>query len=244
MRKYLLLTDKEEILNKFNQIVVSLKIREDFDYGWTSGNFDFVRDMHKSFNSWLYNPIEPIDIKDPNLYKYKIIFSLHCKQLFPKELVEKVRCINIHPGYNPYNRGWYPQVFSILNDLPFGATIHEIDSKIDHGNIIVQRKIDIELYDTSLSVYEKVVGVEMDLLRESLIDIINNNYFFTKIPEEGNINYKKDFNKLKEIDVNDKDTFMNHITKLRALSHGNFKNAYFIDEKGNKIFIKIELTKE
>ena len=244
MRKFLLITDKIELLARFNQIVVSKKLREDFDYGWSYNNYDFCADYHKSFNSWMYKPVEPIDVRDKSLYKYEIIFSLHCKQLFPKELIEKVRCINIHPGYNPYNRGWYPQVFSILNGLPFGVTIHKIDNKIDHGPIITQERIYIEPHDTSLSVYEKVVDVEMKLLDRNLIDIINKNYSFVRIPDEGNINYKKDFNDLGKIDINDKDTFFNHITKLKALSHGDFKNAYFINDNGDKIFIKIELTKQ
>lgn len=244
MKKYLLITDKEILLSRFNYMIISKKLRDDFDYGWTSGNYDFVRDMHNSFNSWMYQPVEPIDIKDPKLYKYEIIFSLHCKQLFPKELTEKVRCINIHPGYNPYNRGWYPQVFSILNGLSFGVTIHEIDPKIDHGPIIIQEKIKIESHDTSLSVYEKVVDVEMKLLNKHILDIINKNYNFVILPQEGNINYKKDFNALKELDLKNIDTLENHIKLLRALSHGDYKNAYFIDKDGNKIYIKIELTKE
>lgn len=244
MGKYLLITDRVDLLTRFHHVVISKRMRDDFDYGWTSGNYDFVRDLDKSFNKWMFKRLEPIDIKDPKLYNYEIIFSLHCKQIFPKELVEKVRCINIHPGYNPYNRGWYPQVFSILNGLPFGVTIHEIDPKIDHGPIIIREKIEIEPQDTSLSVYEKVIDVEMELLDKHLLDIINKNYNFVIIPSEGNINYKKDFYNLKELDLNNVDTLENHIKKLRALSHGNYKNGYFIDKEGNKIYIKIELSKE
>ena len=35
-----------------------------------------------------------------------------------------------------------------------------------------------------------------------------------------------------------------HIDLLRALSHGDFKNAYFLDNKNEKIRVKIELKKE
>ena len=40
---------------------------------------------------------------------YNLVMSIHCKQLFPTELVNNVRCVNVHPGLNPYNRGWFPQ---------------------------------------------------------------------------------------------------------------------------------------
>jgi methionyl-tRNA formyltransferase len=76
------------------------------------------------------------DLKKSNhiieiIEKYQLVFSLHCKQIFPSELISNVKCINVHPGYNPLNRGWYPQVFSIIYDLPIGATIHEIDEVVD-----------------------------------------------------------------------------------------------------------------
>ena len=83
--------------------------------------------------------------------EYKLIISAHCKKIFPKKLVESTRCINIHPGYNPYNRGWFPQVFSILNKLPLGATIHEMDEGLDSGDIISQEKVSINSSDDSLS---------------------------------------------------------------------------------------------
>jgi methionyl-tRNA formyltransferase len=78
-----------------------------------------------------------------------------------------MRCINIHPGLNPYNRGWYPQVFAINNGLPHGATIHEMDDKIDHGDIIYQKSVDIKLSDTSKTLYERVLDTEIFLFKEN-----------------------------------------------------------------------------
>ena len=76
--------------------------------------------------------------------------------------------LQLHPGYNPYNRGWYPQVFAILNNTVIGATLHEIDDLLDHGDIIDQEYVPITDYDTSLSVYEKVQSVEIKILRRNL----------------------------------------------------------------------------
>ena len=57
---------------------------------------------------------------------YSKVISLHCKQIFPDELVKSMTCINIHPGYNPYNRGWYPQVFAIINKIKLGVKIFKL----------------------------------------------------------------------------------------------------------------------
>ena len=46
-----------------------------------------------------------------------------------------------------------------------------------------------------------------------------------------------------EINLNNKDSFLNHINILRALTHGDYSNAYFFDENGNKIHLTVELKK-
>ena len=99
------------------------------------------------------------------------------------------------------------------------------------------------MYDTSLTAYNKILNAEIELLNENFENILKLEYeTFTK--DEGNLNLKTDFDALCEIDINQNDTFRNHINKLRALTHGDYTNAFFIDEKGNKIFLKIEMRKE
>ena len=65
-----------------------------------------------------------------------LVISAHCKKIFPASLIDSIRCVNIHPGYNPVNKGWFPQVFSILNGQIAGATIHIMTSEVDSGPII------------------------------------------------------------------------------------------------------------
>jgi methionyl-tRNA formyltransferase len=173
---------------------------------------------------------------------YDLVFSIHSKQIFPAELVQKVRCINVHPGLNPHNRGWFPQVFSILNKLPLGATIHEIDEELDHGKIIVQKEVPIYANDTSLTAYNRVQEAEVVLLEMYLDSIIEGDYEAKSMNEIGNLNLKNDFYKLCELDLTKTQTIGETIDLLRALTHGNYKNAWFYDEKtGNKIYVSVEL---
>lgn len=176
--------------------------------------------------------------------EYKLIISAHCKKIFPKKLVESTRCINLHPGYNPYNRGWFPQVFSILNKLPLGATIHEMDEGLDSGDIIFQEEVPIGNSDDSLSLYNKVLQKEINLFQNNFDKIIEGSYIKIKPKSKGNLNLKKDFNNLCKLDLNSMGTMGEHIDLLRALSHGDFKNAYFLDNENKKIRVKIELKKE
>lgn len=201
-----------------------------------------------SFRTHLDKSVAVLDmknVKDVNFIidSFDLVISMHCKQIFPKNLIDHVKCINVHPGYNPINRGWYPQVFAIINNLPVGATIHEIDEHLDHGAIIARAIVEKRANDTSLSLYERITEMEIILLDRYFEQILNNTYE-TVMPEgEGNLFLKKDFNKLCKIELNEKLTWREAIDRLRALSHGDFRNAFYIDaDTGRKVFVNISLS--
>ncbi|WP_283642106.1 dTDP-4-amino-4,6-dideoxyglucose formyltransferase [Croceibacter atlanticus] len=204
----------------------------------------------KDFDEFSLEPVKVFDLRlesDINkiIANFDLILSVHCKQIFPPRLVNTIKCINIHPGYNPINRGWYPQVFSIINDLPIGATIHEIDEEIDHGAIITRAFVDKKSTDTSLSLYNKIVEKELLLFKKNIKSIINNTYTTIKPESEGDLYLKKDFNALCRLDLEETLTAKQFIDKLRALTHGAYKNAFFLDpNSGKKIFISINLEEE
>jgi methionyl-tRNA formyltransferase len=239
----LIISDNHYICKRFKEIVST-----DSKYN----KYEFVYAISPFSREYDFLPVETVAIdlrndKDLNyiINNFYLVISIHCKQLFPPKLVDSVKCINVHPGYNPINRGWYPQVFSIINDLPIGATIHEIDNELDHGKIIVRELVEKNSIDTSLSLYSKVINKEIELLQENLLNILENSYSAFEPENDGNLYLKKDFNALCKIDLNQTITFKDCINKLRALTHGDYKNCYFIDENtGEKIFIRIILEKE
>lgn len=174
--------------------------------------------------------------------KFDLVISAHCKQLFPDILVKGVKCINVHPGYNPLNRGWYPQVFAIINNEVIGATIHEIDTELDNGPIIARKLVEKSISDTSLSLYQKVVNAEIELFEEYIGLIIGGTYPVIQPETKGKLYLKKDFNNLCKIDMDSEGTFLQFYNHLRALSHGEFKNAYFIDPVSKKkIFLSLNV---
>jgi methionyl-tRNA formyltransferase len=235
MSKRLVLSDNYKALSNFSSI--SEARGYDFEYRHSKGNEKIKSELGNRIN------IKPLDVAKSEhkiTKEYNLIISLHCKQIFPKKIVDNIRCINVHPGYNPYNRGLYPQVFSIINGKPCGVTIHEMDENIDSGPVIARRKVDIEKYDTSKDVYDKIIKLEKKMIKK-YIDIIMDNSYEAKKVKRGNYNGKKDFKELCKIDINEKGKFGNFLDRLRALTHGKNKNAYFKDGKGNKIYVRIEL---
>ncbi len=239
MKSVFIITDNPWWLEKIYKLFSKL----DYDYSCycsPKGASLFSKEIAKG-------DIEVIDLKvqsDELISKFDIGFSIHCKQLFPKKLVDGVRCVNIHPGLNPYNRGWFPQVFSIINKKPVGATIHIMDEQIDHGDILLQCEVEINDWDTSKTLYDRVVQAEYKLLENNISEIIDGRVKAHKLEDKGNYNSISDYINIKEIDMDKKVTMREAIDFLRALTHPPYKNAFFFTASGEKIFVSIELEKE
>ncbi|MCB8566258.1 dTDP-4-amino-4,6-dideoxyglucose formyltransferase [Fusobacterium ulcerans] len=238
--KILVITDNEYIFQNFLLIIKNEKYKNfKFSFRYSLKNTSM---KEKYLNSEIFKPINVKEEVEDIIKNYDMVFSLHCKQIFPAKLVNVLKCINVHPGLNPYNRGWFPQVFSILNKLDCGVTIHYMDEYLDHGKILFQEKVSMYDWDTSLSLYNRIQNKEIELLEKNLYDILTKNIEGFKV-EEGNINTLNDFKKLCEIDLDEKITMREAIDKLRALSHGEYKNAYFTTDN-KKIYVQLFLEKE
>lgn len=200
-------------------------------------------DIFQSPGGTLEN-VPSIDVNTAVAYiaeNYQLVISLHNKQIFPTELVRKVRCVNVHPGNNPWNRGWFPHVFSIINGMKAGVTIHEIDEYLDHGPIIVQREYKIRSWDTSKTAYASILSMERDLLEEYYTVIRDLEYMPYSPSGEGNLNMRKDFESLKLLDLEQYGRFGDFLNHLRSLTHEPYRNCYFVDENGTRVFVRIVL---
>ncbi|BCV57503.1 hypothetical protein TUM17384_14480 [Shewanella algae] len=239
MKKVLIISDNYELVSFLKELTISNSYNAKFDYKYSHINNspELLRQLG----------LQSVNVKDDDVVEYIIneydlVISAHCKQIFPKKLVDSVRCINIHPGLNPHNRGWFPQVFSIINKKPIGCTIHEMNDKVDHGEIIYQESVDVYPDDDSFKVYQRVVQTEKKLIRRYLNDLVNKQYVSKPMFSEGNYNGIEDFKKLCELKLESISTLGEHIDLLRALTHGEFKNAYFI-KKWCKVLYKCQNRK-
>lgn len=237
----MVISDNFELTNFFKEKVKILKTSSLIDYRYTIINKD--PEKLKSIGA------KAIDMKNAEhiekiIHYYDILFSLHCKQIFPTNLVNNKPCINLHPGLNPYNRGWFPQVFSIINKFPIGATLHLMDEMVDHGEVIDQKEVQLNETDTSYDLYRKVIEAEKEVLSNNLNEILNNNINSKPMTNQGNYNSISDFKKLCSLDMEHKGTLREHLDLLRALTHRGFDNAYFYSEGNKRVYVKIELNKE
>lgn len=80
--------------------------------------------------------------------------------IFPKAVINKFNqnLINLHPSLLPIGRGADPIFWSIVDELPQGATIHRVDESIDTGEILAQEEIKIDSWLNSGQIYDLAMG--------------------------------------------------------------------------------------
>lgn len=84
--------------------------------------------------------------------------------------------VNTHPSFLPYNRGKHYSFWAIVEQVPFGVTLHFVDTGIDTGDIVAQTPISIDWTDTGQSLAERA--------REAMITLVKDTY---PILKSGNI---------------------------------------------------------
>lgn len=174
----------------------------------------------------------------------EILFTVNFGYKIPREVLKMYKkALNLHLSYLPYNKGSHPNVWAIIEGTPAGVTIHEMTENIDEGKIIYQEKVTIDPTDTGKILYEKLEEKSVEIIRKEFFNIINDKYK-PKDNKAGTIHYAKEFKQLCKIDLNKEYKAKDLINILRALTYPPYKNAYFIDENGNKVYIEVKLTKE
>lgn len=94
-------------------------------------------------NSLILDYIDRIGMKD------LIGVSVAFEKIFKKNLLSKLKIINLHPSLLPKYRGPAPELWAIKNKEKYiGITLHWVNEGIDTGNILYQDKFEID-YDMS-----------------------------------------------------------------------------------------------
>ena len=114
-----------------------------------------------------------------NLKKYKI--QLICLAGFMKILSKKFinkfngEILNIHPSLLPKYKGLNTHEKAIKNNDKYsGCTVHFVDSKLDSGKIILQKKVKIFKKDDVKSLASKILKQEHLLYPKALSKVLTN----------------------------------------------------------------------
>tara|TARA_Y100001935_G_C17057350_1_gene384987 strand:+ start:40 stop:621 length:582 start_codon:yes stop_codon:yes gene_type:complete len=108
--------------------------------------------------------------------KIKLICLAGFMKILSKNFIEKFRgkILNIHPSLLPKFKGLNTHMRAIKNNEKYsGCTVHFVNSKLDSGKIILQKKVKISKNETSHSLAKKILIQEHKLYPQAILKIFN-----------------------------------------------------------------------
>lgn len=226
----------EKLINSTNVIMVVCQPDREKD---RKGNIIFpeIKKLAIENNIEVYQPIKVREEYQYILDKNPdIIITCAYGQIIPSEILEfpKYGCINVHGSLLPKLRGGAPIHHAIINgDKVTGMTIMYMDKKMDAGDIISKREVEILDTDNLDSLYSKMSHVGATLLMDTLPSILEGTNDRIK-QEESEVTFGFNITKEDEI-INFNDKSINIFNKIRGLDSVPGASTY-LDGKRVKIY--------
>ena len=90
--------------------------------------------------------------------------SIHYPRILTAATLRRYRKVyNLHPGLLPWGRGFFPIFWALWEKTPAGATLHEVDERLDTGPIVAQLRVEATETDTGGSLFARVREAERKL---------------------------------------------------------------------------------
>jgi len=119
--------------------------------------------------------LQPTNLKSSDFHKE--LESLHANlqvvvafRMLPEVVFElpELGCFNLHASMLPQYRGAAPINWAVINgESSTGATTFFLKKKIDTGNIILQREVEISEFETAGELHDKLMHVGASLVVET-----------------------------------------------------------------------------
>ena len=110
-------------------------------------------------------------ISEINNEKIKLICLAGFMRILSKNFIKrfKGKILNIHPSLLPKYKGLNTHQRAISNNEKYsGCTVHFVNSRLDTGKIILQKKVKISKFDTAKSLAKKVLIQEHKLYPKAI----------------------------------------------------------------------------
>lgn len=184
---------------------------------------------------------QPVSLKSEEVYnflsknEFDVFIVVVYGKLIPNNILDipKYKTLNIHPSLLPKLRGPSPIKTAILNETETGVTIIVLDQEMDHGPIVVQKKLIPNVWPKGVIELDKELAIlGAELLIKTLPDYINGKI----VPQEQNHQLATFTKKVEKEDafLNLSDSVEVNLRKVKA--YEDWPRAYFFYEKnGNKI---------
>ena len=151
--------------------------------------------------------------------------------------------LNTHPSLLPHNRGKHYNFWALVEQAPFGVTIHRVDSGVDTGDIVAQEKIDYDWCDTGETLYNKAQSAMFELFCKTY-PVLRKGQYDSK-PQNvslGSFHRAADLEGASMIDLDAMYRARDLINLLRARTFEGYPSCWF-EESGDRYEISVKIRK-
>ena len=130
----------------------------------------------KIFNFKKKNLAEKKILEELNKNRISLICLAGFMKILSKNFIKrfKGKILNIHPSLLPKFKGLNTHERAIINKEKYsGCTVHYVNSKLDSGKIIIQKRVKIKKNETPKTLAKKILLQEHKLYPAAILKIFN-----------------------------------------------------------------------
>lgn len=151
--------------------------------------------------------------------------------------------VNTHPSLLPHNRGKHYNFWALVEQAPFGVSLHRVDAGVDSGPIVAQARIAYDWCDTGETLYNKA--------RDAMTELLDKTYpvlragAFESTPQNisaGSLHRVSELESASKIELDACYRGRDLLNLLRARTFDGHPGCWF-DDAGNRYEISIKIKK-
>lgn len=152
--------------------------------------------------------------------------------------------VNTHPSLLPFNRGKHYNFWAIVEEAPFGVSLHQVTRGVDDGPIVAQTPIAYDWTDTGETLYIKAQKEMATLLRETWPKLRSANVSSVpQNPKAGSFHFASELDAASRLALDDTTTVRELLNLLRARTFTGHPACTFNDAD-EEYEVRVQITRK
>ncbi len=152
--------------------------------------------------------------------------------------------INTHPSLLPYNRGKHYNFWALVEESPFGVSLHIVEDGVDCGDVIAQLPIPYGWEDNGATLYEAAAREMVNLFKEIYPQIRQG--ILTRTPQDltkGSFHLASELESASRIELEAQYRARDLLNLLRARTFPEHPACWFQDD-GQTFEVRVEIRRK
>lgn len=153
--------------------------------------------------------------------------------------------INTHPSLLPFNRGKHYNFWALVEQAPFGVSLHIVDQGVDSGEIIAQKQLVYDWEDTGGTLYEKATFSMVELFKAAYPEIREGR--IARVPQDlaiGSFHKANELDNASRIDLDATYRARDLLNLLRARTFPGHPACIFVESGGEEFEVRVEIRRK